>query len=326
MMIIGGVQSQVNTTTAQFQGNASISSLSDGGWVVAWQSYAQDSSDNGVYLQRYDASGAAVGGETLVNVNTYLDQAEPDVVGLADGGWVVTWQSYWQVYSDWSIYQQAYDSDGNVVWSEHAASSAGGDPAVAALDDGRWFSVSSASSTYFNTTLSNPDTLSNATGTISSPYGELLRDADIAVLADGGWVVTWSSSYGGTDYGIRQTRYNAAGSRISGNDIVDTNGTGEQTKSAVAALADGGWVVVWQSDASGDMDIVLQRYNSSGMFVGSETRVNTTTSGSQSLPAIAGLDNGGWSSSGRARGAATAPASSSRSMTLPAIRAAPRRW
>ena len=45
-----------------------------------------------VYAQRYDASGNAVGGETLST--TVNDQVNPTVAALADGGYVVTWMSY----------------------------------------------------------------------------------------------------------------------------------------------------------------------------------------------------------------------------------------
>ena len=40
---------------------------------MTWTSYDQDS-DHGIYAQRYDASGNAVGSETRVNTTTADDQ------------------------------------------------------------------------------------------------------------------------------------------------------------------------------------------------------------------------------------------------------------
>ncbi len=70
----------------------------------------------------------------------------------------------------------------------------------------------------------------------------------------------------------------------------------------MAALAGGGYIVVWQSvgqDGSG-ASIHYQRFAASGGLVGSETRVNRTTAGDQTRPAAAALPGGafaiGWKS------------------------------
>ena len=76
-----------------------VTALAGGGFVVAWQS-AQDVDGYGVYQQRYDATGHALGGETQVNTYTTSNQAGQALTGLADGGWLVTWQSGGQDNSD----------------------------------------------------------------------------------------------------------------------------------------------------------------------------------------------------------------------------------
>ena len=70
----------------------------------------------------------------------------------------------------------------------------------------------------------------------------------------------------------------------------------EQRTPAVAKLADGGYVVVWQSTQQVDTtsEIYFQRFNSSGVAVGPEMRVNTVTSSTQDQPHVAGLSNGGF--------------------------------
>ncbi|MBY0484095.1 DUF4347 domain-containing protein [Nitrosomonas sp.] len=54
---------RVNPTTTDTQ--SSITALNDGGFVVTWSSQDQDGSSGGIYAQRYDANGEAVGGLTL---------------------------------------------------------------------------------------------------------------------------------------------------------------------------------------------------------------------------------------------------------------------
>ena len=77
---------------------------------------------------------------------------------------------------------------------------------------------------------------------------------------------------------------------------------------AVSKLSGGGYVVVWTSrdqDGSGD-GIYAQRHDASGVPVGPEFRVNTTTAGAQLAPQVAGLSDGSfavvWTDQGGADG------------------------
>ncbi|MGQ0675049.1 MAG: hypothetical protein ACT4N4_03040, partial [Rhodospirillales bacterium] len=51
-------------------------------------------------------------------------------------------------------------------------------------------------------------------------------------------------------------------------------------------------VVVWESD--GPTSVYGQRYDANGTKVGAEFVVNTTTTGTQAAPAVAGLAGGGF--------------------------------
>ena len=70
----------------------------------------------------------------------------------------------------------------------------------------------------------------------------------------------------------------------------------QQTDPQVAALATGGFVVIWRSedqDFSGG-GIYGQRYSSSGVQIGNEFQVNTVWSGQQGEPAVAATPDGGF--------------------------------
>ncbi len=70
-LTVSGNEFQVNTTTAGNQTAPTITSLADGGYLIGWT--APDGDGTGVFAQRYDVAGNAVGlsltgtaaGETL---------------------------------------------------------------------------------------------------------------------------------------------------------------------------------------------------------------------------------------------------------------------
>ena len=70
MSLVAGTETQVNTYFTDTQEHPSITSLSDGGWVVTWASYGQDGSSYAVYQQRYTAEGNKTGDEIKANVTT----------------------------------------------------------------------------------------------------------------------------------------------------------------------------------------------------------------------------------------------------------------
>jgi hypothetical protein len=79
-------------------------------------------------------------------------------------------------------------------------------------------------------------------------------------------------------------------------ELVNTYQTSEQLLPAAATLADGGYVIVWQSAGEDGWDnaIVGQRYAANGTPVGNEFKVNAYTPGAQTAPAVTGLADGGW--------------------------------
>lgn len=107
-----GSEFLVNTTTANAQRETTVTGLTDGGFVVAWESIGQDGSGSGIYAQRYDSGGTAVGGEFRVNTFTGNDQRFAQMVALADGAFLAVWSSFTQDGNNWGVYGQRYGSDG----------------------------------------------------------------------------------------------------------------------------------------------------------------------------------------------------------------------
>jgi hypothetical protein len=114
-------------------------------------------------------------------------------------------------------------------------------------------------------------------------------EPDVAALADGGFVVVWhSSNQVGTGRDVFAQRYDAWGVRVGGEFRVNSYTTSQQYGGAVAADAEGGFVVVWHSTQDGDaFGIFGQRFDAAGLAEGPEFRVNTYTTGGQGAPDVA---------------------------------------
>ena len=111
-----GQEFHVNNTNNAWQEWSSAVGLADGGFVVAWQAYGTDGSQWGVYAQRYSASGAEEGPEFRINSYTAADQSTVALAAMPDGGFLATWQSYYQDGVYGGIYAQRYDAEGQ-LWS-----------------------------------------------------------------------------------------------------------------------------------------------------------------------------------------------------------------
>ena len=248
---IGG-EFRVNTFDYGNQTDPKVTSLSDGGFVIVWVSNEQDGQDEGIFGQRYDANGEAVGTEFQINTYTQGIQFEPEVTGLTEGGFVVSWSSFAQDGRGFGIFAQNFDAAG--------------------VETGPEYQVNS--------------------------YALLEQDnSSVTALSDGGYVVTWSS-YGqdGRGDGVFGQRFDASGQTVGQEFAVNSHHWNNQNETQVAALSDGGFAVVWQSDRQdgSDTGIYVQQFNINGETVGVETRVNTTTQGDQSYPVVAGLEGGGY--------------------------------
>ncbi|MFN0192470.1 MAG: calcium-binding protein [Aestuariivirga sp.] len=84
-----GTESQVNTTATNGQTTPVTAALTSGGYVAAWVDDAGASSSV-IRFQRFDAFGNKLGAEgTLPIPAGQLDQSEPSIAGLTDGGFVI---------------------------------------------------------------------------------------------------------------------------------------------------------------------------------------------------------------------------------------------
>ncbi len=311
-----GPEFQVNTYVLNQQELPSTAALADGGFVVTWQSRNQDGSNLGVFGKRFDANGQAAGAEFQVNTFPAGAQDAPDVAALAGGGFVVTWQSQNQDGNNLGIFAQRFDAAGRAVGREFQVNTftqnAQQAPHVAALADGGFVVVwESQNQDGNNMGIFGQRFAANgqATGSefqINGFTQNAQQSPDVAALADGGFVVVWESqNQDGNNSGVFGQRFAGDGSAAGGEFQINTQTLGSQQTAAVAALADGGFTVVWQSDAQdgSGFGVFAQRFDANGAAVGEEFQVNAYTAGAQGAADVAVLADGSlavtWQSAGQ---------------------------
>jgi hypothetical protein len=131
-----GAEFRVNTYTTGDQSSPEVRSDGAGNFVVVWESAAQDGAGQGIFAQRYDATGTPVGPEFRVNDYTTSDQARPTLTLDSAGNFVVVWQSAGQDGSASGVFGQRYTAAGAPLGAEFRVNTylAGDqmDPSVAA--------------------------------------------------------------------------------------------------------------------------------------------------------------------------------------------------
>ena len=190
---------QVNTTGAASQVQPALSLTGDGGHVILWTSQAGGA--QAVWAQRFDASGAPSGSESLVSANA----AGADVAALAGGGYVVSW--YDAAGAPPHVRVQAFDAGAHPVGAQlqvDTATSPVGAPAVAALPDGGFFVTWSAWPLADRAATDGRELYGQRFDALGQRVGSEMQinaDArdnqsapDVAALADGSLAVTWTAA------------------------------------------------------------------------------------------------------------------------------------
>ena len=117
----------------------------------------------------------------------------------------------------------------------------------------------------------------------------------VAMLANGGAVFVWQHT-SGSDTDIRARFVDSDGVFITGDLVVNSHSLDAQRNPKVAALKNGGAVVVWDSvEQDGSLyGVYGQRFGSNGARIGGEFQINETTANNQRNPDVAALAGGGF--------------------------------
>ncbi|MCD4675651.1 MAG: DUF4347 domain-containing protein, partial [Desulfobacula sp.] len=197
---------QINTTFTSWQDSAAITPLSDGGFIVTWESFNQDGDQEGIIGQRWDSAATPVGSEFIINTTSADNQIEPSIASLADGGFVVVWASNNQDGSTYGSFGQKYDSSGVKVGGEFQVNTYTTNDQdatnVTGLHDGgfvvTWSSMGQDGSDW-GIYGQRFDSSGNALGSeflINTTTADAQDESSIATLENGDFVVVWESATG----------------------------------------------------------------------------------------------------------------------------------
>ena len=119
--------------------------------------------------------------------------------------------------------------------------------------------------------------------------------SDVAALANGSFVVSWTRDFGGGDKDIVAQIFNASGSPTSVQISVDSSITLNTSASQVIGLTNGNFVVVWQQQpaAGGDSEVWFRIYDNTGAAVTASTLVDDIGSINED-PQIVALKDGSF--------------------------------
>ncbi len=291
----------VSSTILQSQVDPNITALADGRLVVTWYSY-----DNGanydIRARIYNADGSASGNDFVVNSTAVQHQYDPNITALADGRFVMTWDST-DNGANSDIRARIYNADGSAAGNDFVVNSTIAQnqfiPSITALADGRlvvtWYSnEGAATSNDIRARIYNAD--GSAAGNdfvVNSTTVQDQYSPSITALADGRFVMTWYSNDNGANYDIRARIYNADGSAAGNDFVVNSTTVQDQSRPGITALADGRFVMTWQSNDNGtNSDIRARIYNADGSASGNDFIVNSTTANNQYNPSITALADG----------------------------------
>ncbi|HTT38056.1 MAG TPA: cadherin-like domain-containing protein, partial [Burkholderiales bacterium] len=319
-----GSETRANTTTSGTQELGSnnpprnIAMDANGNYVVVWDgngTQTGQTDSQGIFFQRYNASGVAQGSETRVNTTTTDVQHWPAVAMDSNGNFVVTWTSANQDGSGDGIYAQRYDATGAKVGSEFKVNTTTANaqqaPVIAMSTNGfviAWndSAADGSGNGVFAQRYNSSGTKQGSEFQVNvTTAGDQWLDS-AAMDASGNFIITFSigdENSGGTSQDVYMRRYNSSGTALTGEVRVNTTTAGDQNYSSVIMNATGAFVITWESSDGSSDGIYAQRYDSTGTKLGSEFRVNTTTTGEQH-EGVADIDDSGnfvviWSSYGQ---------------------------
>jgi subtilisin-like proprotein convertase family protein len=279
-----------------------------GNFVVVWSGMG-DGDTTGIWARRFDVWGQPLD-EDAFGVNNYVKntQSAPSVAMDADGDFIVSWTSYGQDGDKDGVFARRYDflgrpQENNGEFQVNTASANRQRTSDIAVDDNGNFTVVWMSEAQDGSAWGVYGQRFTAAGQrlgsefrVNQYTNDKQVDPQIAMDADGDFVVAWSS-YGqdGSGYGVYARRYSKVGQAQGNEFLVNQNTTNWQHQPAVSMADNGKFVVTWTTfnqdnipeQDNRDHSVYARMYDANGVAQNNEWRVNATRLGNQNSSAVA---------------------------------------
>ncbi len=294
---------RASTFIASAQHEATAAFDRHGQLVTVWSSRRQQAGRAGVYAQRFDADGVAIGAEVPVGLYARAHQTQPAIACDGLGNLWIAWEAHGQDGHAGSIIARRFDptfAGGSEIavnqqWRGHQSQPV----VVGAADGGALFVWTS------QTGPGAPQQLrARFFAADGRPRGDEFAVADVkgrtemtpsvAAAADGTFAVAFAVFDDQMEpAGIRVQRMDAAGQRLSAEIAVNDPAQPSSIEPVIAA-GPNGFVVVWldpRSDGD-DYGVLARRFDPQGRPLSDPFVVNTTRRGPQNAAAVAVAPDG----------------------------------
>jgi hypothetical protein len=276
------------------------------GHVIVWQ--APDGSGNGIFAQRFTATGVKAGSVFRVNATISGSQHRPRVAALPGGSFAVIWQTTINS-SDDDVWMRVFTASGSPLSGDMRVNTTTArrqnNPDIAALATGTiavtWASETAAgrfavhhrlfratgvpltaqmTTMPLNQALNPTPVIAARTGSgAANSFAVAFSHSEVAGMATPADISVKIVSAGGT----------ASISSVKANTII----AGHQASPTIAALKAGAFAVAFTTPDGSSNGIAIRLFSPAGTALGREERANVVVSGAQFAPAITPLGPAG---------------------------------
>jgi hypothetical protein len=296
--------SQVNTDEDPMspKWRPDVATLENGEFVIVWESLNQTNPLASIVAQQYTPMGNKINNE--IQINTYapnpssvIDRIYPQVISLADGGYLVTWSS--TVSNNDDVYGRQYDHTGMpATTTEFLISAQEGNQRFSSavqLNDPNDPNDSNIVVAWTNQGFTLDAQLYNAS---MGPINSIIQlnetaslNPDLATHKNGKFVAAWKYSTHSIQAGLFYPNGTELGKPVVINDYSDPRFQAYDLK--IAKLVNGDYVVAWAGRGDGDSQGIFARRLSSNLTkLGTELRVTPDIFSNEVFPAISGISDG----------------------------------
>lgn len=279
-------------------------SLNPGTNYVVWEDNVIDKNGAGIGYATIDLQSGMMGAAKVVNKIAISDQIKPAVAQLQGGQYFFAWESKAagtpDIYVRFMKNGVFYTSDVRVntyIKDQQIA------PVVTALADGgaivAWSSYGQDGDMWgvYARKITSACKAPAREFQVAQTWAYNQRNPALATLANGNFVVTWTSEnqrrFGSID--IYARIFDANGKPVT-DEFNINSGTNVCSEPDIAATSDGGFTVVWvERDGlvkTNSLDILGRSFSSSGTPVMADVKINTFLYGDQYRPKIAAGPSG----------------------------------
>lgn len=323
-----GVETQVSTYTNDVNihnVHPVVAVDGAGNTVTVWEEQSSANPNfEGIYAKKYSATGAVLVPQIQVNTYTAGLQREPSVAMDAAGDFTIAWDSQRTGSTNYDVYARCYNAAGiEQQTTEFRVNTTTNGPQLepSVAMDAKGDTVIAWKTFYTYDPLHGEAIEAQRYTVKGSPQltefrvnaytaGILLYYPRVAMDGSGDFVIAWEESRdGGASYDIYAQQFNAVGSLVGNEFLVNAYTTGQQITPAIAMNSTGDFVITWtdvdpDSTSRDQTGVYAQRCKLSATgssTIGGEFQVNTYTSGLQNSSSVA-IDSAGdfvitWQSS-----------------------------